>query len=104
MRDTKFQQGALMSKQDTWFESALRGFDKELGGAIGPLSDADIATAKAMMLVALKKSISNDPQAFRKSLEVNAEAAAIVMEGFTKSSTPRKGKGPTSSAGSSPEF
>lgn len=93
-----------MSKQDTWFESALRGIDKELGGAIGPLSDTDIRTAKAMMLVALKKSISNDPQAFRNSLEANAAAAAIIMEAAEKSTSTRKSKEPAKGAGQSPEF
>ena len=74
------QRAQGMSKQqDTWLEAALRGLDEELGGAIGPLSDQDMVTAKAMVLATLRKSITTDPAGFRKALATNAEAAAVMM-------------------------
>lgn len=69
----------MSKQQDTWFEAALNGLDRELGGAIGPLSEQDIVTAKAMVVATLRKSITADPAGFRKSLEANAEAAAVMM-------------------------
>lgn len=78
MRDRSAEPG-LSKQQDTWLETALQGLDKELGGAIGPLSDQDIVTAKAMVIATLRKSIAADPAGFRKSLEANAQAAAVMM-------------------------
>lgn len=69
----------MSKQQDTWFEAALRGLDKELGGAIGPLSDQDMVTAKAMVIATLRKTITADPAGFRQSLDANAQAAAVMM-------------------------